>query len=52
MLDASRLVYLREPLGSCLDFKPVSVPTVIIHGTTDTIAPDLSAKSQRKCLQT
>ena len=30
---------LRDAFGSYLDLKPVSVPTVIIHGTLDTVVP-------------
>ncbi|HXF84597.1 MAG TPA: alpha/beta fold hydrolase [Anaerolineales bacterium] len=30
---------LREPFGSYLDLEPVSVPTVVIHGTLDEIVP-------------
>ena len=30
---------LREPFGSHLDLGPVSVPTIIIHGTLDTVVP-------------
>jgi pimeloyl-ACP methyl ester carboxylesterase len=30
---------LREPFGSHLDLEPVSVPTVIIHGTLDDVVP-------------
>ena len=30
---------LREPFGSFLDLEPVSVPTIIIHGTLDTVVP-------------
>lgn len=30
---------LRDPFGSFLDLEPVSVPTIIIHGTLDTIVP-------------
>ena len=30
---------LREPFGSYLDLEPVSVPTIIIHGTLDTVVP-------------
>jgi pimeloyl-ACP methyl ester carboxylesterase len=30
---------LREPFGSFLDLQPVSVPTIIIHGTQDDIVP-------------
>jgi pimeloyl-ACP methyl ester carboxylesterase len=30
---------LREPFGSHLDLQPVSVPTIIIHGTLDTVVP-------------
>lgn len=30
---------LRGPFGSFLDLKPVSVPTIIIHGTLDTVVP-------------
>ncbi len=30
---------LKEPFGSYLDLEPVSVPTVIIHGTEDDIVP-------------
>ena len=30
---------LRQPFGSHLDLEPVSVPTVIIHGTLDDVVP-------------
>lgn len=30
---------LRDPFGSFLDLEPVSVPTIIIHGTLDTVVP-------------
>jgi pimeloyl-ACP methyl ester carboxylesterase len=30
---------MRELFGSYLDFEPVSVPTVIIHGTLDAVVP-------------
>ena len=30
---------LREPFGSFLELEPVSVPTIIIHGTLDTVVP-------------
>jgi pimeloyl-ACP methyl ester carboxylesterase len=30
---------LREPFGSYLDLEPVSVPTIIIHGTADDVVP-------------
>ena len=30
---------LREPFGSHLDLEPVSIPTIIIHGTLDTVVP-------------
>jgi pimeloyl-ACP methyl ester carboxylesterase len=30
---------LRDPFGSFLDLDPVSVPTIIIHGTLDTVVP-------------
>ena len=30
---------LRDPFGSFLDLEPVSVPTIIIHGTQDTVVP-------------
>ncbi|HRQ25080.1 MAG TPA: YqiA/YcfP family alpha/beta fold hydrolase, partial [Anaerolineales bacterium] len=30
---------LKEPFGSFLDLEPVSVPTVIIHGTEDDVVP-------------
>lgn len=30
---------LKEPFGSYLDLEPVSVPTVIIHGTEDDVVP-------------
>jgi len=30
---------LREPFGSHLDLEPVSVPTIIIHGTLDNVVP-------------
>ena len=30
---------LREPFGSHLDLEPVSVPTIIIHGTLDDVVP-------------
>jgi pimeloyl-ACP methyl ester carboxylesterase len=30
---------LRDPFGSHLDLEPVSVPTIIIHGTLDTVVP-------------
>jgi len=30
---------LKEPFGSFLDLDPVSVPTIIIHGTADDIVP-------------
>ena len=30
---------LREPFGSHLDLEPVSVPTIIIHGTLDEVVP-------------
>ena len=30
---------LREPFGSHLDFEPVPIPTIIIHGTLDTVVP-------------
>ena len=28
-----------EPLTSCSDLKPVSVPTIVIHGTLDKVVP-------------
>jgi predicted esterase len=30
---------LREQFASYLDLQPVSVPTIIIHGTLDTVVP-------------
>jgi len=30
---------LREQFGSYLDLQPVSVPTIVIHGTLDTVVP-------------
>lgn len=30
---------LRDPFGSYLDLQPVPVPTIIIHGTLDDVAP-------------
>ena len=30
---------LRDPFGSYLDLEPVSVPTIIIHGTLDDVVP-------------
>jgi hypothetical protein len=30
---------LRDPFGSYLDLEPVSVPTIIIHGTEDDVVP-------------
>lgn len=30
---------LRDPFGSFLDLEPVSVPTIIIHGTLDDVVP-------------
>ncbi len=30
---------LRHPFGSFLDLEPVSAPTIIIHGTLDTVVP-------------
>lgn len=30
---------LKEPFGSYLDLEPVSVPTIIIHGTEDDVVP-------------
>ena len=30
---------LREPFGSHLDLEPVSIPTIIIHGTLDDVVP-------------
>lgn len=30
---------LRDPFGSFLDLEPVSVPTIIIHGTLDIVVP-------------
>jgi pimeloyl-ACP methyl ester carboxylesterase len=30
---------LRDPFGSFLDLEPVSVPTIIIHGTMDDVVP-------------
>lgn len=30
---------LRDPFGSFLDLEPVSVPTILIHGTLDTVVP-------------
>ena len=30
---------LREPFGSHLDLEPVPIPTIIIHGTLDTVVP-------------
>ena len=30
---------LRDPFGSFLDLEPFSVPTIIIHGTLDTVVP-------------
>ncbi|GAB4456764.1 MAG: hypothetical protein Kow0070_07470 [Anaerolineales bacterium] len=30
---------LRDPFGSYLDLEPVSVPTILIHGTLDTVVP-------------
>lgn len=30
---------LRDPFGSHLDLEPVSIPTIIIHGTLDTVVP-------------
>lgn len=30
---------LKEPFGSYLDLEPVSVPTIIIHGTADDVVP-------------
>jgi hypothetical protein len=30
---------LKEPFGSYLDLEPISVPTVIIHGTEDDVVP-------------
>lgn len=30
---------LRDSFGSFLDLEPVSVPTIIIHGTLDTVVP-------------
>lgn len=30
---------LRDPFGSFLDLEPVSVPTIILHGTLDTVVP-------------
>lgn len=30
---------LHDPFGSFLDLQPVSVPTIIIHGTLDTVVP-------------
>jgi len=30
---------LREPFGSYLNLEPVSVPTIIIHGTGDDVVP-------------
>jgi pimeloyl-ACP methyl ester carboxylesterase len=30
---------LRDPFGSFLDLKPASVPTILIHGTLDTVVP-------------
>lgn len=30
---------LKEPFGSYLDLEPVSVPTVVIHGTADDVVP-------------
>jgi pimeloyl-ACP methyl ester carboxylesterase len=30
---------LNDPFGSYLDLQPVSVPTVIFHGTLDTVVP-------------
>lgn len=30
---------LRDPFGSYLDLEPASVPTILIHGTLDTVVP-------------
>jgi predicted esterase len=30
---------LRDPFGSYLNLEPVSVPTIIIHGTEDDVVP-------------
>ncbi|MEW6287564.1 MAG: alpha/beta fold hydrolase [Chloroflexota bacterium] len=30
---------LHDPFGSFLDVEPVSVPTILIHGTLDTVVP-------------
>jgi pimeloyl-ACP methyl ester carboxylesterase len=30
---------LRDPFGSYLDLEPVSVPTILIHGTQDDVVP-------------
>jgi pimeloyl-ACP methyl ester carboxylesterase len=30
---------LHDPFGSVLDLEPVSVPTLLIHGTLDTVVP-------------
>jgi dipeptidyl aminopeptidase/acylaminoacyl peptidase len=30
---------MKDPFGSYLDLEPVSVPTVVIHGTADDVVP-------------
>ena len=42
-----------DPIASHADPKPVSVPTVVIHGTLDTVFPwNLCARWYKNCLQT
>jgi pimeloyl-ACP methyl ester carboxylesterase len=43
---------LKDPFGSYLDLEPVSVPTIVIHGTADDVVPLESAREYAEKLFT
>ncbi len=43
---------LRDPFGSYLDLEPASVPTILIHGTLDTVVPPAAVRETAQHLFT